>query len=93
MKRRLRSIFVLGRTLVLSAMVAVTFSGCALLGAAIQLVGKAVNAFAGNTADAIPVRVNVSIPLRADAEGAEDENELAPERDGAEIPDVAEIPD
>jgi len=87
MKRRLRSILVFGRTLVLSALVAVTFSGCALLGAAIQLVGKAVNAFANNTADSIPMRVNVSIPLRAEAERTEGGNESAPGVDGVEIPD------
>jgi hypothetical protein len=66
MKRFLRPALTAIRTLLLCALVATTFSSCALLGAAIQLVGKAVKAFAGNTADSIPMRLNMSVPIRAE---------------------------
>lgn len=64
MKQSYRSLLVRVRTLLLAAFVATSFSSCQILGATVQLVGKVVRAFVGNTVDAIPVRIGMSVPLR-----------------------------
>ncbi len=50
----------------LSAFVVTSFSGCAILGAAIQLAGKAINAFSNNAVNSSPVFLNMSVPITAD---------------------------
>ena len=61
------------RMFLLSAFVVTSFSGCAILGAAIQLAGKAIYAFTNNTVNSSPVFLNMSVPITADARGGDGE--------------------
>ena len=58
------------RMIVLSAVAVTLLPSCALLGAAIQLVGKVVDAFSSNAVASSPVFLNMSVPIRADESGA-----------------------